>query len=231
MRKWYYFYTPDYGFWHRHLQSQLKDHFSLNPIVIDQNSLPINESKGHHFKGNPRKIELLIQCIEKNTGNSILFSDCTLFINNKCVEEFKKYIERISDNLDVVFANNVIDKSVNIGLILIQCNQRTLQFWKLVLENFREYSWDQRLVNRALGIEGFPRLLNHPGITWGTFEKSRIVCGYRFDERYRDKFYVYKQFIKTGTKSSNWNQRLKSLNEFGFLSDNDLKTNLVEEIT
>jgi len=67
------------------------------------------------------------------------------------------------------------------------------------------------------------------GVTWTTFDRARVVCNFHFDEAYRNSFYIYKQFIHPGTSHSNWNQRLQSLRNFGFLGDEELAVNLRED--
>lgn len=229
MKKWYYFYTPDYEFWHQHLQKSLHGHFELKPILVASDLLRLNEGTGHHFRGCPVKLELLIDCLSANLGNSIIFSDCTLLVCAKRACELQAYMLSLSGTFDLVFARNMIDDSVNIGLILIQCNQRTLKFWKSVYAAFKQNSWDQHLVNQFLCTGRCFKFLSRPGVNWSTFDESRIVCGYHFNEQYRQTYYLYKQFIHPGTRNSNWNQRLKSLHTYGFLSEATVTANLREE--
>lgn len=229
MQKWYYFYTPDYEFWHQHLQNSLRDHFALKPILVNPDQLRLNEGKGHHFQGCPIKLELLIDCISANLGDSILFSDCTLVVCKERVCDLDMYMRSLSGTFDLVFAANTIDSDVNIGLILIQCNQRTFKFWKRVYAAFKDDTWDQQLVNRTLCAHRYLRFLNRPGVTWSTFDGSLIVCGYHFKEEHRNEYYLYKQFIHPSTRNSNWNQRLKFLHKSGFLSEEEVSANLREE--
>jgi len=232
MKKWIYFYTPDYAFWHQHLQHTLGGHFKLHPILVQANQLQLNEKEGHHFQGCSLKLELLIQCIAENMGESILFSDCTLRVCGERVDKLQRYVDALSGNFDLVFADNIKPHSkVNIGFMLIQCNSRTLTFWKKLHAAFKEDSWDQQLVNRRLWNRRYLRhlqILSRPGVTWSTFDASRIVCAKRFEEAYRNTYYLYKQHIRSSTRDSNWNQRLKALHAFGLLSDGELSTNLRE---
>ena len=77
--KWYYFYTKDYEFWHNHLSSNLTNDYEVNPILIDD--LVINKTAiKHQLAGNTKKIELIVDCIQKNLGKKInpkAITDCT----------------------------------------------------------------------------------------------------------------------------------------------------------
>ncbi len=229
MKRWYYFYTPDYAFWHEHLTGTLSPYFSLHPIEISPESLHLNEDAGHHFKGCSIKLDLVIDCISKNMGQSILFSDCTLFVNSANAHALKSYIDGFADKSDLVFADNAINSEVNIGFMLISCNERTLSFWQGILASFSKTSWDQALVNGALTGSTEGEASEEPiGLSWGKFDQDKIVCGYQFDERYREAFLLYKQFVRPSTKVSNSNQRMTYLNEKKLISDEVLQANLIQ---
>jgi hypothetical protein len=220
--KWYYFFTPDYEFWHRHIQESLNDHFTLVSLEIEPSSLRLNEGPGHHFKGCPVKLDLVIECIQANIGDSIVFSDSTLHFNRTRVQELAEYVQELAERADLIFADNRIDKDVNIGVMLIRCNRRTLRFWKRVRAGFSRNQWDQQLVNDALAAQGSLASLMRSRVSWTTFDSSRVICGYQFDEACRDGFFVFKQFIHPGSRTSNWNERIMALNRSGFIDNRKL---------
>ena len=229
MRKWFYFYTPDYGFWHEHLQETLGEHFDLRPLPVDPASLRLNEGEGHHFRGCPLKIELLIDCIAGHLGETVMFTDCTLTVNGANDGRLAAYVDSLAGSHDLVFADNGVEGGVNIGVILVRCSRRTLAFWTRIRAAFGDDGWDQRLVNQALGAQRAPVFLTRSGVRWSTFDAARVVCGYRFDEALREEFLLYKQFIHPAGGRSNWNERLQSLNSFGLLDDDVLAANLQAE--
>jgi hypothetical protein len=229
MLKWYYFFTSDYKFWHDHFQRRLgSSYFELCPIEVRE--LQINEKGGHHFKGNNTKIEFIRKCMDENLGKTIIFSDCTLYINDKRTIELQSYIDAWCGKVDIVFCDNTINRQVNIGLMLLDCNNRTQYFWRRVSKDFRLNSWDQQLVNKNLGIIGILRHLRFPSITWSIFERSKIFCGYRFPQEFLESFFIFKQFIHPGTRKHNWNERLRHLFEAGMISTEEYDENIIPTI-
>lgn len=242
--KWIYFFTKDYEFWHQHLQSRLNENFDLEPILISTINASSN-GKNHHFSGISLKIELIIKSIEENIGSSIVFSDCTLWINESKTEQLRRKIDQLKGKYDLIFADNGFDREANIGFTLIKCNQDTLDFYRKVLINFDESSWDQEAINNALPGIGFLRLTKiaqihrarylyqsikkffmKKSITWSLFKKSEIVCANHFPEEVRTSYLIFKQFIHPSDPVSNWNQRLIKLHECGLLESSDLSRNL-----
>lgn len=242
--KWIYFYTEDYGFWHKHLTDALSSKFNTRPILISPISAH-GKSGSHHFKGISKKIQLVIDSIEENIGSSIIFSDCTLWINEKKSDNLKNFTESFCEKYDIVFADNALDRSANIGMMLIQCNERTLTFFKNALRNFTENSWDQGLINQMLPGAWILRstririlqkfryfyqsIMCHfrpTTISWSFFDSDKIVCAMNFPEKLRESCLVYKQFINPSDPKNNWNERLNRLHMNGFINSAELKKNL-----
>jgi len=193
--KFIYFYSDLYEFYNVHIQENLKDIFQLKAIKIDD----IKEKKnGHHFDGLNIKIELIIREIKENMNNSIIFSDATIFINSKNKTELKDYFDKYK-KYDLSFIKE--GDIYNIGLILINCNEKTLVFFEKVLEllNSKEITLDQSAINK---------LLPSSDVKYTTFD-DRIFCG-EFKEEFRNNFLIYKSFIKNENKISNFNQRIQN---------------------
>lgn len=176
--KWYYFYTNDYEFYNQHLSKN--KNFDLCPILI--NNLKLN-TNGHHFNNITIKIELVINAIKENWNKYILFTDATLIITKS--DELFDYLMHLTKK-DIYFADNSIDNTVNIGFMLINCNSRTLKLWEdsLNLMKNKICNWDQQAVNMLIS-----------NINYELFDKSKICCGYDFNNEYIDTFYVFKSFI------------------------------------
>ena len=182
--KWFYFYTADYTFWHDHLQRALGGQFDLQPILIRELELSSQEGR-HHFTGQPLKLQLLVNAVKENQGESIVFSDCTLFINREKVIELRRYMEIYASQSDLAFADNTLTDEVNIGLVLMNCSVENCNFWERCLEQFDDDSWDQELVNRTLRESG----INH-----ALFDVDRVVCNYEFNHAYK-KFILRLQTV------------------------------------
>jgi hypothetical protein len=71
--KFIYFYSPVYEFYNFHIASRIKNlpYFVLTPLLINDviNKVP----NRHHFEGINIKIELIIEEIKKNIGDTIVF--------------------------------------------------------------------------------------------------------------------------------------------------------------
>lgn len=242
--KWIYFFSKDYEFWHKHLQSRLTKNFDLEPILIPTLNASSN-GKDHHFSGISLKIELIIKSIKENIGRSIIFSDCTLWINENKTEQLRRKIDQLKDKYDLIFADNGFDREANIGITLIGCNQATLDFYKKILKSFDKSSWDQKAINNALPGIGFLRLtkckkihqarylyqsirkfFNKKSIIWSLFKKSEIVCDYHLPKELQENYFIFKQFIQPSDPVNNYNQRLIKLHECGLLESSDLSRNL-----
>jgi hypothetical protein len=218
--KWYYFYTKDYNFWNLHLKSNLKNYFELIPIEID--NLNLNPIGKHHFNGITIKIELIIDCIIKNFGKTIIFSDCTLFINEKNAIKINKYFNQYID-YDLVFAPETIfpGNTINICLIKINCNQLTLELFKKSVDliNNNIIQWDQETIKFLLKQDEFKKL------NWTMFDKNLVICSYICNNK---NYYIYKQYIHNINKELNWNMRIDLLYSNKLLNLSDYKNNLIK---
>lgn len=223
---WYYFYTNDYFFWDVHLKSKLNKYFDLYPLQID--NINISNIGKHQFNGVTIKMELIIDCILKNFGKTIIFSDCTLFINKKNVKKLYKYINNpIFNDYDLVFPQETLPlkQNVNICLMIIKCNDETLNFFKKTIEliNSKKINWDQECVNYLLINNEFNNL------KWTTFDKYLMICNYILENKYKNSYFIYKQYIYNINKEFNWNIRLELLYSNDLLSYNDYNNNIIKK--
>lgn len=196
--KFVYFYSPFYEFYHDQFQEKITPHFTTVPLLIED--IKENENKkDHHFNGLTIKIELIIDQIEKEMGTTIIFSDATVFINEKECENLESFIDNYKE-YDICFIKEGGDV-FNIGFMKINCNQKTLSFFENVLNLMKdgEHTHDQAAVNH---------LLPDSGLKYTTFDDNIIYCP-GFDHS-KTNFIVYKSFIKNENKVSNFNQRIQN---------------------
>ena len=193
-----YFYSPTYQFYHEHIQSCLKDHFELEAIQMED--IPESNPNGHQFLGLTIKLELVLSAIQKYKGETIVFSDATIFINANKSSELKPYIEQYRDH-DLVFINEFAN-GLNIGLLTIQCSDLTLDFFTEVLHLMRtnQYQHDQVAINKLIESQKYPLKYTVYG--------ERIFLEY-FRENRREDFLIFKSFVNNRGKISNFNQRIQ----------------------
>lgn len=212
--KFIYFYSDLYEFYHNHINNNLNSLFELDPCKIDD----LTNKGGHTFSGGVSvKIEIIINKIKENMGTSIVFTDATIWINSnkkhELVEFFNKYLEN-----DLCFADNCINTQYNIGIILIKCNTKTLQFFENVLcDLVKSSGWDQNIVNKWLNIDD---------LKINKFDKEKIYCNYHFNPSYRDSFLIYKSFIShTKDVIKNFNSRLDIFKKYQLITDEEYNSN------
>jgi len=201
--KFVFFYSPTYEFYNHHITTNVQNlpQFDLQPILIND---VINKEKGkHHFDNITIKIELIIEEIKKNIGERIIFSDATLFINNKNIHKLHDYLLQYTE--DLVFINEFQNNCYNIGFMLIQCNEKTQKYFEQVLfllQN-KTFTHDQACMNHLIKSNQFP------DISVNVFGKEIYCCSY-FIEKERDNFIIYKSFIfNTGDIIANFNLRIQ----------------------
>ena len=212
--KFIYFYSPLYDYYHKHISSTLSNHFEVDPIYIDD----IQPKNGHtFFFGVSVKIDILIQKIKENLGDYILFSDATIFINEKTVNNLVPFFECYKEN-DLTFVDE--NETKNIGLILVKCNEETLLFFEKCLHVLKStQGWDQHVINEELKQGTILKI--------GTFDFNKIIIGYKFREQFRNTFYIFKIFtIHQENKEQMFNNRLKVLYDANLITKEEYDNNL-----
>lgn len=212
--KFIYFYSPLYNYYHKHISSTLSNHFEVDPIFIDD----MQPQNGHtFFFGVSIKIDLLIEKIKENIGNYILFSDATIFINKKKVHKLVPFFECYKKN-DLTFVEEKEKK--NIGLILVKCSEETQLFFEKCLHVLKSIQgWDQEVINE--------QLKQNSSLKIGTFDFNKIVIGYKFREKFRNSFYIFKIFTDhQKNKEQMFNNRLKVLYDAELITKKEYENNL-----
>jgi hypothetical protein len=196
-----YFYSPLYQFYHEHIQEALQDFFELEPHLI-ADIKELDNKDQHHFIGLTIKIELIIDAIKRYMGETIIFSDATIFINKNKSHELKDYFSGYSEN-DITF---VLEEGngQNIGVLQIKCSKKTLELFDRALD----------LMNKGIEVHdqnAIKRIIFYCSqdleLRTGYFG-DRIVCDV-FHYYMKDNFLIYKSFISNRNKISNFNQRIQ----------------------
>jgi hypothetical protein len=200
--KFIFFYSKLYNYYKDHIINNLNDIFDVEPILIND-LVKKNENDWHTFCGGVSiKIELIIQKIKENMGENIIFSDATIFINKNNKNELSNFFNNYT-NHDISFAcNRGYGWNYNIGLILMKCNEKILDFFNNVLiDLIANNSWDQYVVNN---------LIEKTDLSVGCFDNTKICCGDNFNIKYKECFLIYKSFIPhTNDLIANYKARFK----------------------
>jgi hypothetical protein len=217
--KFIYFYSDLYEYYNKHIYKNLNSFFNLEAIKIND----LTNNSGHTFFGGVSiKIELIIQKIKENMGNAIIFTDATIFINSNNTNEQVNFFKSYLDN-DLCFADNNGKGYYNIGIILINCNIKTLTFFENVLTDLIKTSgWDQDVINK--------HLINNNNLKVNTFDRKKIYCDWNFDHSIKNSFLIYKSFIyHDKNKINNFNKRLDIFKKFQLISDEEYNANYKNE--
>mgnify|MGYP003994839719 CR=1 FL=1 len=209
--KYYYFYSPIYEYYNNHIIENLKNIFDVNPILIDDIKPNLGGKKGHTFNGGVTiKIELVIKCIKENMNKMIIFTDCTIFINKNNSIYLKEYFNNYKKN-DLTFADNRINDDHNIGIMLIDCNKKTLEFFEKVYTTLkRDKGWDQKVINDLLKLE--------TDLIYEKFD-NKIYCNWKLNNEYKKSFYIFKSFIRhKNDKIVNFNKRINIFYNSGLIT-------------
>lgn len=171
-----------------------------------------------------------MQKIKENIGNSIIFTDATIFINsnntNELVDFFYKYLDNdlcFANNDGKDLANNDGTDHYNIGIILIKCNTKTLSFFENVLTDLtNNHGWDQDIINK--------HLLNNNNLKVNTFNKEKINCGWNFHPPYKNTFLIYKSFIHHDKNiNKSFNKRLDIFKKGELITNEEYNANYKNE--
>jgi len=206
--KFIYFYSDLYEYYNNHISKNTRSIFDVDAIKIDN----LKNNGGHTFFGGVSiKIELIIQKIKENMGNSIVFTDATIFINSNNTNELLPFFEQYIEN-DLCFANNGGDMKYNIGIILIKCTTNTLTFFETVLTDLKKTDgWDQDIVNKNLC---------NSNLKINTFDSAKIVCGWEFSNN--NTFLIFKSFINHDKNIfKNFNKRLDIFKTAGLITNEE----------
>lgn len=129
----------------------IKDDFQLEEHYLDAEAIKSRyawDSQG--FGGGMPiwlfKTDLIIDSIIKNAGSTIVVSDIDIVFFKPVIPELKQLIKSFDTLFQKEFLNRP-DKPVNIGFMVIQCNDKTLKFWRAVRQMLTDTgTWDQQCV-------------------------------------------------------------------------------------
>jgi hypothetical protein len=219
MNKFIYFYSPLYKYYDLHLKKFLSNYFNIESYLIDD----LKAQNQHTFlNGVSIKIEIIIERIKENLNSFIIFTDATLFVNSKNAHLLNDFFDSYK-KYDITFADNNVDDTkdrYNIGIMLINCNDKTLLFFENVLKDLKiNRGWDQRIVNNHLKFD------THLSI--GIFDNKKIWCEYYFNKDYLDTFYIFKSFIShTDNSILNYNSRIQLFYNSGLIEKDEYLENI-----
>lgn len=211
--QWYYFYTPDYDCWNRHLQNTLRDFFHIQPILLHTIDGLHEIHHCHHWTGCSKKIQLLVDCIRKNIGHRIVFSDATLYVNPQKVKELYKLVRDAPNGM--TFMRNDSTDEINLCFISIDCTLDVLHTWETILGMIGPNDRDQYIASKVIHNPHF-------------FEASKCVAQWPVDialwnSRHRESFLVLKIFTQTNeSKSVRDAFRLAVMNYYGYHIDKEI---------
>lgn len=210
---WYYFYTPDYDYWHRHLKNTLSDFFHVKPLLLDKIDGLHEQHAVHHWVGCSRKIQLVVDCIRENIGRRIVFSDVTIYVNPYKVEELHALVSNALSGMTFM-RNSGLDE-INIGFMTIDCTHDSLMLWENILVSIGPNDHDQGVVSK---------MIQHPQF----FDASKCIARWPIDtaswnSHDRDSFIVLKIFTPSNEpKISRDNFRLLTMNDYGYYIDKEI---------
>jgi hypothetical protein len=204
-----YFYSPLYQFYHEHIQETIGEFFELEHTLIEDIKELDNKDQ-HHFIGLTIKLDIIIDAIKRYMGETIIFSDATIFINKNKSHELKDYFLGYSEN-DITFIFEE-GNGENIGVMQIKCSEKTLEFFIMALDNMIKGGevHDQSAIKYVIfyHYEDIQLKMGYFG--------ERIVCDV-FHHYKKDDFLIYKSFISNRNKTSNFNQRIQKFYDLGLI--------------
>lgn len=188
-------YTKNYEPMIRLQRYSCQDDYEFDLVFISDEEWNQNRTSEQFafFGGNTIKVRALIEKMEQYYGEILIFTDADLIFLQKTKG---RILQELGDK-DIVFlrerriAEPLFEKAqsnINIGFVVMRCNERSLSFWKDVLSNIQKSKgWDQEIVNLLLMDEDYPlawsllseEFLNGASITKEKISQQRICtsCG------------------------------------------------------
>lgn len=135
-----------------------KDNYNFDyRYITDEEWAKARTSKEFAFYGgNIIKTQLVIDKIKQYWGKYILVSDADIVFFKPTEEKLRE----LMGDQDMIFLKERSDSSepfektplnINIGFVLVKCNERSLQYWEQMQERtFTKKSWDQEEANLML---------------------------------------------------------------------------------
>jgi len=217
--KWYFFHTQNYHFYKNHIENRLNNsNFEVEPILLNELKL---SNIGHHFLNNTVKIELVIDCIKKNIGNYIIFSDATIYINDKVDDLYNYIISKKNTGIDMYLPEEY--EHLNVGFMLINCNEKMLSFFENILNTMNEKLTNNINTHDQLEIND---LISKNKMNISTFEREYIWCSDYIYSPVKESFFVFKITVDLNSHITRHNQRINALYNLNFISVDEYNKNI-----
>ncbi|NBW82236.1 hypothetical protein EBR21_10835 [bacterium] len=182
---WYYFYTPDYDNWHQHLSGALSERFDMRPTLIDAIPGLHDKHPKHHWMGCDYKVRFFIRCVEENLGKRIVFSDVCWGIQANKTRELEELVRRCKPGM--TFTDNDGNGDLNIGMVVMDCSEECLAFWKQILTKVQDSNiLDQKIINHEIPT---PNLLDWKKIV----AKCPVMSQETWESEYKNEFLMLKR--------------------------------------
>jgi hypothetical protein len=230
--KWYFFYTPNYHFYKNKIIKSLNDSkFEINPLEILPFKLSEAGENKHHFDNITIKIELLINCIKENMNNKILFTDATIYINPNKTDELYSYLNKITCDGEV----DIALVPYNIGFMLLNCNNKTLNFWEKVLEIMKKkMDLGEKVHDQSLAVQLFLNEIDEYkcNLNVAEFDPKIIFISNHLGDDVKNKYLVFKMtcdlaLVPSGVTTHQ--QRLKMLYDAQAINYDEYLININDE--
>jgi len=143
---------------------ELQEQSCLDDYVFDYRYITDEEWNKHKsqdgfafFGGNTIKTQLVIDKIKEYWGKLIIVADADLVFLKKTED---RLLQELGDK-DMLFLRERYDfeknpyekarANINIGFVLMRCNERSLAFWEIVQEQVVNLAgWDQEIANEIM---------------------------------------------------------------------------------
>jgi len=132
---------------------------------------------------------------KKNMNSSILFTDATIFVNKNNLILLKNYVDSLVNNTDNdIFFVYLAQDPINIGVMLLKCNETNLVFWETVLNRMNNLkkqgrdAWDQGIIKQLLIREKYP-------IKYDYFDINKVWAGGQMPKEKLNDFFIYKSCV------------------------------------
>jgi hypothetical protein len=158
---WYYVHSPRYDILHKILLHFIdKTKFNPVPLFVEQEVFDKDLYKHkdkHFFTGISIKIEKIIEIIEGRCSSNVeapfLFTDCDVIVTKYASFTLPSYAQR--NEIDIYFQRETLTTTtVNPGCMIIHPNERTLYFFKTVLDDITK--------NKKMEMDSINELLHRP---------------------------------------------------------------------
>ena len=158
-------------------------------------------------------------------GNHIIFSDATIYINDKVEELYNYIISKKNTEFDMYFAEE--HTNINIGFILLKCNESTLSFWEQILNIMNEKIRNNIPTHdQSDTIEYINTINTNSKCKISSFEPEYIWSSDYIYSPIKESFYIFKITVDLNSYITRHNQRLNALYKLNFISQDKYNENI-----